>query len=101
MTRAAAELFFSDYAASFSRRDAEGVLRQWALPASISGSGGKSGVFPDAGTFLSNVQALCDFYARQGVVRAEKKVLDVQSLFDEVALVRTGDQLFDSGGNIV
>jgi hypothetical protein len=101
MTRAEASLFFDSYAACFSRGDAEGVLRHWTLPAFISGSGGRSGSFLTADVFLGNVRALCDFYRRRGIVRAEKQILDIQSLYDGVALVRTGDRLHDVSDSIV
>ena len=38
---------------------------------------------------------------RQGATRAEKEILDVQSLHDGVALVRTGDKLSDPEDNVV
>jgi hypothetical protein len=101
MSRAEAKQFFDGYAACFSRGDVEGVLDHWSLPNFISGSGGKSGAFLDAEAFLRNTRALCDFYARQGVSRAEKQILDVQSLHDGVAMVRTGDKLSDPEGDVV
>jgi hypothetical protein len=101
MSRAEAKQFFDRYAACFSRGDVDGVLAHWSLPAFISGSGGKSGAFLDAEAFRRNTHALCDFYARQGVSRAEKEILDVQSLYDGIAMVRTGDRLSDPEGNVV
>jgi len=99
MSRAEAKAFFDGYADCFSRGDVAGVLAHWSLPAFISGP--RSGVFSDADAFLANTQALCAFYAAQGVVRADKTILDVQPQFDGVALARTGDRLSDATGKTV
>jgi hypothetical protein len=95
MSRTEAKAFFDAYADCFTRGDVEGVMDRWLLPAFISGSGGKSGSFADRDQFSANTRKLCEFYAAQGVMRAEKTVLNVQELFDDVALVRTGDRLSD------
>lgn len=101
MSSAEAKAFFEAYADCFTRGDSAGVLAHWALPAFISGCGNRSGVFTEADDFVANTQKLCEFYSGQGVARADKTILGVQSPYEDVALVRTSDRLSGEDGKMI
>ena len=99
MTTARVQAFFKEYAAAFSSRSVELIQKLWAFPAFMS-FGGRQAVL-DSEAFRSNTEKLCAFYEGQGVVRAEKQVLELTRLTDTTATVRTADTLFDAQGGIV
>lgn len=99
MTAAQVHTFFKDYADAFSARSVERIHGLWAFPAFMSFSG-RQAVF-DSAAFRSNTEKLCAFYARQGVVRAEKEVLELDRLTATTASARTSDTLFDAQGAVV
>ena len=99
MTKQALDSFFRDYVNAFNRSDAAGIAEQCAFPATITVPSGTH-VFDEA-AFCKNVRALCDFYRRQGVAKASKRVTSVQPLSANVASVTTEDALFDERGQMI
>ena len=97
MTRKTVEEFFDNYAAAFSRGDVDEISRLWMLPAFIT-TADRAVCFADVNAFRKNTEALCGFYADQGLSRAKKTVLDFNPLSDAVAAITTRDELFDSSG---
>ncbi|MEM7792786.1 MAG: hypothetical protein AAF546_15375 [Verrucomicrobiota bacterium] len=93
-------LFFELYASSFTKCDVSAISRLWHLPAFITADQ-RSAVFDDEQRFASNTQALCDFYQRQGVVRATKEVLATDEHYPGVVTVRTRDDLFGEDDSLV
>jgi hypothetical protein len=55
----------------------------------------------EAEAFRTNTEALCRFYAAQGLARAHKDVLEVKPLTDTLDTVRTADTLFDADGEVI
>src|SRR5258708_4412052 len=62
--------------------------------------GGRQTVL-DSEAFRANAVKLCAFYAAQGVVRADKEVLELSRLTKTTASVRTADVLRDAEGSVV
>lgn len=87
---------FDDYAAAFGRGDVDSVCAMWAYPAFVVARGRRSAL--DAEAFRANSEALVAFYRGQGVVRAEKRVLACEALFEGLRLVRTADRLSGADG---
>jgi hypothetical protein len=97
MTRESLDDFFTDYANAFSRGDVEEIARLWKLPAFIT-TRDRSACFADPEAFRRNIEAVCAFYRRQGVVRAKKRVLEINLLGEGIAAVTTSDELFGGAG---
>jgi hypothetical protein len=96
MTATEVNAFFDEYADAFSREDAERICKLWDYPAFMS-YGGRQMVF-GRDQFHHNTLVLCAFYRAQGLVRAEKQVLELMQLTATTASVRTEDRLFDAAG---
>ena len=94
-------IFFDVYAQAFSRADVDAIAGAWSLPAVISTAEHGPVCFADDVAFRRNTEALCAFYARQGVARAEKRVVSVQHLSAATASVVTADRLYDAEGGLV
>ena len=99
MTAAQVHSFFKDYADAFSCRSADRLQKLWSFPAFMVFGGHQAVLEPDV--FYTNTQRLYDFYARQGVVRAEKEVIELTRLTETTATARTADVLFSDNGEIV
>jgi hypothetical protein len=96
MTAESIEVFFDRYAKAFSCADVDAVTDLWSFPAFIS-TPERDVVFAEQ-EFRKNTKALCDFYGRQGLARAEKTIASIHHLADDVASVCTIDTLFDDAG---
>ena len=96
MTAEAIEAYFGDYARAFSRCDVDAVVGLWRFPATVS-TGDRITVFDEAG-FRKNVEALCDFYRRQGMAEARKTISGSHHFSSAVAAVTTEDALYDRAG---
>ncbi len=99
MTAAQVHAFFEDYADAFSSHSVERIQALWSFPAFMCFGGRQTALDRDA--FRANVVNLCAFYEAQGVVRAEKQVLELSRLTDTTASTRTADILRDADGGIV
>jgi hypothetical protein len=99
MTAAQVHSFFKDYADAFSCGSVERIQASWSFPAFMC-HGGRQVVLDDD-AFRANAVKLCAFYAAQGVVRAEKEILELSRLTETTASVRTSDVLRDAGGGTV
>jgi hypothetical protein len=99
MTAAQVDAFFQDYAGAFSRRDVDRICQLWDYPAFMSYEGRQAALDRDA--FRTNTEALCAFYDRQGLARAEKQVLELARLTATTASVRTEDRLYDAAGRLI
>lgn len=92
--------FFQLYAAAFTNCDAVALSDLWAYPAYIT-SAERSAAFDDAESFQANTELVCDFYKRQGFVRADEKILAASKLHDGVASVRVQYRLFDAQDQLI
>ncbi len=99
MTAAQVHGFFKDYAEAFSSGSVDRIRASWSFPAFMC-FGGRQTVF-DGEAFRANTAKLCAFYAAQGVVRADKEVLELNRLTETTASVRTADVLRDAEGGVV
>ena len=99
MTAAQVHSFFKDYADAFSRGSVERIQASWSFPALMC-FGGRQSVL-DSEAFRANAVKLCAFYAAQGVVRADKDILELNRLTETTASVRTADVLRDADGGVV
>ena len=86
------------YVDAFSDYDAEGIERHWVFPALIINDG-KRIAFKSAEQFTRNTSALLGFYKRQGVARAERKLITCMQMHIDVAAMRVHDQMLDASGN--
>lgn len=96
MTATEVDAYFQSYADAFSKFDVEAVGRLWAFPAYMVGRG-KREVFGKE-EFHANTKQLCKFYKLQGMVKAQKQVLELHRLTDTTATVRTADTIVDKDG---
>ena len=96
MTDEAVQSFFDSYVDAFNRNDVDAVMKQWTFPATISIPAATHVL--DGAAFQKNTQALCDFYRRQGMVEARKRVSSIHHLGPNVANVTTEDVLYDADG---
>ncbi len=101
MSDADIAVFFSHYAAASTRGDVTTVVEAWSLPATISTAEHGPVVLADSGAFRRNTDALCAFYAREGVTRAEKRVVSIQRLSATAASVIAAGTLSDASGRPV
>ncbi|MGE3647910.1 MAG: hypothetical protein AB7G10_06215 [Reyranellaceae bacterium] len=99
MTAAQVHGFFKDYAEAFSAGSIDRIEAAWSFPAFMCFGGRQSALDRDA--FHANAVKLCAFYVAQGVVRAEKEVLELNRLTGTTASVRTADILRAVDGSIV
>ncbi len=99
VTAAQVHGFFKDYADAFSSGAIDRIQAAWSFPAFMC-HGGKQTVL-DSEAFRANAVKLCAFYAAQGVVRADKEILELSRLTETTASVRTADVLRDAGGGVV
>jgi ketosteroid isomerase-like protein len=88
--------FFDAYAEAFSRGDVDAVCGLWAYPAFFVARGRRAAL--DAAAFRANTEAILAAYRRFGAVRAEKRLLAADALFDGLWLVRTADRMIDAMG---
>ena len=93
-------VFFHLYASAFSNCAVSEISSLWAFPALIT-AGYSSAVFTDEESFAKNTTALCEFYKRQGVSRAQKTVLSTDEHYDDVVIVRTKDELFGEDDSLI
>jgi hypothetical protein len=99
MTAQQVDDFFQAYAAGFTRLDVDDVCHRWAYPAYFVYRGVRSSL--SEAEFRTNTEALCRFYASQGMARATKETLDVVQLTETTATVRTADALYDAQGQLI
>jgi hypothetical protein len=99
VTAAQVHDFFADYADAFSSRSVDRIQALWSFPAFMC-FGGKQAVL-DSDGFRANTVKLCAFYDAQGVVRAEKQVLELSRLTETTASVRTADILRGADDGVV
>jgi len=86
------------YVDAFSAFEAPLIADHWDYPATVLQSG-RLFSFPDAQSFIRNVDNLCRFYREQNVAAAVRELLDVYYLADGVVSIRTGDQMIDDSGH--
>ncbi len=94
------EAWCAHYIDAFCAFDAEAIAAAWAFPATVS-QNGRMFLFSDQAAFARNTEKLYGFYQRQGLVRAERRVLEVLSLGPETAAMRVTDVMFDSAGAVL
>ena len=99
MTAGQVHSFFKKYAQAFTDGDVDAICGLWDYPAFMSYDGRQAVL--DAESFRVNTRSLMTFYKAQGVVRAEKEVLELTRLTETTASVRTSDTVFDQDGNVV
>ena len=85
----------TSYVAAFSRYDAAGIGAHWAFPALIIHDGNRIS-FNSAKQFSGNTEFLLDFYKRQGVSRADRKVLSCMAMNADTACMTVQDQMLDA-----
>lgn len=99
MTAAQVGHLFKSYAEAFSSGDIDRIQEHWDFPAFML-FGGRQTVL-DSEDFRANTAKLCAFYVAQGVVRADKEVLEISRLTATTASVRTADKLYDADERLV
>ncbi|MSP76502.1 MAG: hypothetical protein EXR12_10230 [Rhodospirillaceae bacterium] len=99
MTAPQVHVFFQEYVEAFVEPDIDRICSMWGYPAFMA-FGGRQLVF-DSASFRTNVIRLCQFYATQGMARAEKDVVDLVQLTATTAAVRTVDRLYKANGTIL
>ncbi len=99
MTAAQVDAFFQGYADAFSREDVDTICALWDYPAFMSYEGRQAVL--DRDQFRQNTFGLCAFYRAQGLVRAEKRVLELARLAQTTASVRTEDRLYNAAGELI
>lgn len=85
------------YVTAFSAYDAGGIEAHWAFPALIVHQGRQSS-FKTAEQFTANTSALLSFYKRQGVAKAERKLLSCMKMAHNAASMCVEDVMLDAGG---
>jgi hypothetical protein len=99
VTAAAIREYFRGYAEAFGRGDVGAIVGLWRFPATVSTR--ERDVAFDEPAFRRNVEALCEFYRRQGVAQARKTVSASHFFGPEVAAVTTEDSLHDAAGGLI
>lgn len=94
------EAWCADYIKAFMAFDGARIAQAWAFPATVSQSG-RVFLFKDEAGFAGNTQKLCGFYERQGVVRAERAVLEVLALGPDTASMRVADVMYNKQGEVL
>lgn len=87
----------ASYVAAFSVFDVEGIADHWTFPASVMMDKGLHS-FSDRAAFIGDIGLQCDFYARKGVVSAERRLLSAFSLTENVASIRVKDHMLSVVG---
>lgn len=87
----------ASYVEAFSAYDAKGIEAHWSFPALIL-QNGRSISLRSAEAFTANTQNLLDFYKRQGVVRAERKLISHMEMGDNSASMTVEDKMLGSDG---
>ena len=95
--RAELEDWCAGYIDAFMVFDGAKIAEFWAFPATVSQSG-RIFLFKDETAFAGNTQKLCGFYQREGVVKAERTVLEVLALGPDTASMRVADVMYDRTG---
>jgi len=83
------------YVTAFSAYDVSGIEDHWAFPALII-HGRTRMVFKSAEHFSRNTSALLSFYKRQGVVRADRKLVSCLMMNSDVAAMTVSDRMIDA-----
>ena len=81
------------YVGAFNAYDAEEIGRHWMFPALII-SAGRSWVFQDAENFTRNTNTLLAFYEREGVARAERKLVSCMEMSEDVVAMVIADRMY-------
>lgn len=87
--------FFADYVDAFARRDAGRLSELWE-PVGLFPSPTGNFAMPRA-DFRAHLVTLMDFYARQGVVRPEGRLISAVELFPGVAEARLAYRMLGEG----
>jgi len=89
------------YVTAFSAYDAVGIESHWTFPALII-QGERSLVFKSSDHFTKNTEALLGFYKREGVARADRKLISCMRMGEATAAMTVEDNMLDdAGGEIV
>ena len=88
------------YVAAFSGYDASGIIAHWAFPALILNEGARI-VFKSADQFLRNTDMLLSFYERQGIARAERRLLACFEMSASAASMRVHDVMLDRESSVI
>ena len=99
MTAPQVNALFQDYIAAFVANDIDRICALWDYPAVLTWNG-RQQVF-ESKAFRQNAVRLCRFYADQGMVRAEKDLLDLVPLTATVAAARTADRMYRADGSLL
>ncbi|MEO9968317.1 MAG: hypothetical protein ABJG15_00585 [Hyphomonadaceae bacterium] len=92
------EAWCAHYIEAFMAFDAEAIGAAWTYPATVN-QAGRIFVFEDQERFVRNTKKLCEFYKRQGVARAERRVVEVLSLGKDTASMLVSDIMYDAAGS--
>lgn len=85
------------YVERFSAYDAGGIEAHWSFPALIV-HGDAQVVFKTGEHFTANTENLLSFYKKQGVARADRKLLSCASMGAGAAMITVEDRMLDSSG---
>ncbi len=91
--------FFLDYLEAFARRDADALCALWDAVGLFPSQSGNFAMSRDA--FRDHCVTLMAFYQHQGVVRPTGRILSVEELFPNVALVRISYRMLGSEDALV
>lgn len=94
------EAWCASYIEAFCAFDAGAIAAAWEFPATVS-QNGRIFLFPDQAAFARNTEKLFGFYQRQGLVRAERRVIEVLALGPETAAMRVADAMFDGADAVL
>ena len=90
----------ASYVSAFSDFDSERIGTHWAFPSVIIHEGRRL-VFNSVDQFSANTGALLTFYERQGVARANRKLVSCMSMTPEIASIRVNDEMVGRHGDVI
>ncbi len=90
----------ASYVKAFSAYDSSGVADHWLFPALITQEG-RTILFKDRDRFDANTRSLLSFYRKQGVVRAERILIDAMAMNEDNASMRVEDRMVDEDGAVI
>ena len=77
--------------------DPERIGAHWTFPALIFRGEGRL-VFDSEAPFARNTAGLLGFYERQGVARAERRLIEVLAMSENGVAITVADRMLDAGG---